>query len=250
MRLLHFTLVCLILNGVFIIGANAQTPFPGELPELPPDIIRGPVGPPYLPRIDTKDFGSGGIFVQPESWELKDRSWFFYPEYQPPPPIPDQSSFVLTDKASLVISVPMFGYGIQGDFGTKYAIDGNSIYLDGFTLQPCIYAVGAVYHEPRDYVPRSDYLEHISPLAPGEYTIHLRYFQAVDLNNPDFEAFKADPEEYAKYISERDLTNTSLSIWESTLTFSVVPEPSAALLFAMAAGILSLANFVKRRRSR
>lgn len=250
MRLLSFALVCLSLNGIFIIGANAQTQFPGGIIELPSDLIIGPKGPPYLPRIDSRDFGSGGIFVQPDSLEFKDRSWICYPEYLPPPPIPDQSSFVLTDKDSLVISVPLFGYGIQGEFGTKYTIDGNQLYLDGYTLQPCIYGVTNCYVEPRDYVPRSDYLEHISPLAPGEYTIHLRYFQAVDLNNPDFESFKADPEEYAKYKSERDLTNASLSIWQSTLTFTVVPEPNAALLFATAAGTLSFASCVKRRRFR
>jgi hypothetical protein len=228
MKFTSLAVACLLLNSVCGLWAD----------DLPPT----PIDPVFFgdPVLLTPSGAGRQLSVQVDQSVLAEHDWRYFPAFQTPPPSPDQSSILLTDKDSLVISVPVFDFGASGGlFDTTWSQSGNQIYLNGFFLYS--FVEGNTICGPKEF------LKHIDPLPPGIYSLHVSSFFAGDSQLRDFDAFKSNPENYIDSLQGTDSMVLPLSVSQETLQFTVVPEPSVLIFLGTALGFASLFICFKKK---
>jgi hypothetical protein len=157
------------------------------------------------------------------------QGWLWFAFGQIPPATPDQDSILLTEADPLAIGVPWWGQSSNIDrFETAYTRNGNHLELTGYRVT---YAFGVTATE----YPPNEYEHRIGSLPPGHYTLSVRSFDLLDTSSGetplDFAGFQADP---AGYAAAHDMAS-GYSTSAGTYEFTVMPEPSAAMLLVCAA---------------
>jgi hypothetical protein len=141
----------------------------------------------------------------------------------------------LTESDPLMVVVPMFAFQpCIAAMYTQFTQIGNQLQLDGYIL--CGNCVTATMYGP------TEFLQSIGTLPAGHYTLNVREFRTTDMfaATLDIESFTSDPEAYA-YSH-----NVHLDIVNQTLDFTVVPEPSVAVLLGFGFVSLIIIRMIKK----
>ena len=241
MIFIKYLFFCLVLfSNINVFGyAYGQIIFIGPCPDASLSIDNPPIlpdNPPLITEITCPViYGEGRqLSVCPYAIPGGEQyGWHGFPWNEPVPPTQDQSTIVLTESDPLMIVVPMFGYQpLLAAFDTQLTRTGNQLQLDGYTLWSG--GMTETMYGPIEF------LKSIGSLPAGHYTLNVRKYFALDTPCYDMSAFKSDPEAYA-YSH-----NVHLDIITQTLDFTVVPEPSVAILLGFGFVSLIIKRMIKK----